>query len=159
MNMKEAVTSAVFKKYATIEGRASRSEFWWFTLFLVLGGILFDVLDAVLGWQFGEPDIFGNRPGVLNLLFNLAVLVPIVCVTARRLHDVNRSGWWMLIPLTVIGIIPYFYWTVKKPEDNEEGRENQWGKNPLLDKAWKFLKNGGPSRTWTYDRSIMSRAL
>ena len=99
MNMKEAVTSAVFKKYATIEGRASRSEFWWFTLFSVLGGILFDVLDAVLGWQFGEPDIFGNRAGVLNLLFNLAVLVPIVCVTARRLHDVNRSGWWMLIQL------------------------------------------------------------
>ena len=135
MNMKEAVTSAVFKKYATIEGRASRSEFWWFTLFSVLGGILFDVLDAVLGWQFGEPDIFGNRAGVLNLLFNLAVLVPIVCVTARRLHDVNRSGWWMLIPLTVIGIIPYIYWTVKKPEDNDEGRENQWGTNPLLDKA------------------------
>jgi uncharacterized membrane protein YhaH (DUF805 family) len=133
MNMKEAVTSALVKKYATIEGRASRSEFWWFTLFLVLGGILFDVLDAVLGWQFGEPDIFGNRPGVLNLLFNLAVLVPIVCVTARRLHDVNRSGWWMLIPLTVIGIIPYFYWTVKKPEDNEEGRENKWGTNPLFD--------------------------
>jgi uncharacterized membrane protein YhaH (DUF805 family) len=135
MNMKEAVTSAVFKKYATIEGRASRSEFWWFTLFLVLGGILFDVLDAVLGWQFGEPDIFGNRAGVLNLLFSLALLVPIVCVTARRLHDVNRSGWWMLIPLTVIGIIPYIYWTVKKPEDNDEGRENQWGTNPLLDKA------------------------
>ena len=133
MNMKEAVTSVLVKKYATIEGRASRSEFWWFTLFLVLGGILFDVLDTVLGWQFGEPDIFGNRPGVLNLLFNLAVLVPIVCVTARRLHDVNRSGWWMLIPLTVIGIIPYFYWTVKKPEDNEEGRENKWGRNPLLD--------------------------
>ena len=135
MNMKEAVTSAVVKKYATIEGRASRSEFWWFTLFSVLGSTLFDVLDAVLGWQFGEPDIFGNRAGVLNLLFRLALLVPIVCVTARRLHDVNRSGWWMLIPLTVIGIIPYFYWTVKKPEDNEEGRENQWGKNPLLDKA------------------------
>ena len=135
MNMKEAVTSVLVKKYATIEGRASRSEFWWFTLFLGLGGILFDVLDAVLGWQFGEPDIFGNRAGVLNLLFSLALLVPIVCVTARRLHDVNRSGWWMLIPLTVIGIIPYFYWTVKKPEDNEEGRENQWGTNPLLDKA------------------------
>ena len=73
MNMKEAVTSAVFKKYATIEGRASRSEFWWFTLFSVLGSTLFDVLDAVLGWQFGEPDIFGNRAGVLNLLFSLAL--------------------------------------------------------------------------------------
>ena len=133
MNMKEAVTSALFTKYATIEGRASRSEFWWFVLFWVLGDILFNVLDAVLGWQFGEPDIFGNQPGVLNLLYNLAVLVPFVCVTARRLHDVNRSGWWQLIPLTVIGIIPYFYWVVKKPEDNEEGRENKWGTNPLLD--------------------------
>ena len=133
MNMKEAVTSAVFKKYATIEGRASRSEYWWFFLFWVLGDILFDVLDAVLGWQFGEPDIFGNQPGVLNLLYNLAVLVPIVCVTARRLHDVNRSGWWQLIPVTIIGIIPFFYWLVKKPKDNEEGRENKWGRNPLLD--------------------------
>ena len=139
MNMKEAVTSAVFKKYATIEGRASRSEFWWFALFWVLGDILFRVLDAVLGWQFGEPDIFGNQPGVLNVLYNLAVLVPIVCVTARRLHDVNRSGWWQLIPLTVIGIIPYFYWVVKKPEDNEEGRENKWGRNPLLDENHSII--------------------
>ena len=63
------------------------------------------------------------------------MICPSVCVTARRLHDVNRTGWWMLIPLTVIGIIPYFYWMVKKPEDNEEGRENKWGKNPLLDEA------------------------
>ena len=139
MNMKEAVTSAVFKKYATIEGRASRSEFWWFALFWLLGDILFGVLDAVLGWQFGEPDIFGDQPGVLNLLYNLAVLVPIVCVTARRLHDVNRSGWWQLIPLTVIGIIPYFYWVVKKPEDNEEGRENKWGRNPLLDENHSII--------------------
>ena len=139
MNMKEAVTSAVFKKYATIEGRASRSEFWWFFLFWVLGDILFDVLDAVLGWQFGEPDIFGNQPGVLNLLYNLVVLVPFVCVSARRLHDVNRSGWWQLIPLTVIGIIPYFYWVVKKPEDNEVGRENKWGRNPLLDEHHSII--------------------
>ena len=139
MNMKEAVTSAVFKKYATIEGRASRSEFWWFFLFWVLGDILFDVLDAVLGWQFGEPDIFGSQPGVLNLLFNLGILAPTVCVTARRLHDVNRSGWWQLIPLTVIGIIPYFYWVVKKPEDNEEGRENKWGRNPLLDENHSII--------------------
>ena len=46
MNMKEAVTSAVFKKYATIEGRASRSEYWWFTLFSALGGILFMIFTA-----------------------------------------------------------------------------------------------------------------
>ena len=89
MNMKEAVTSVVIKKYATIEGRASRSEYWWFTLFYVLASVLSDVLDAVLGWQFGEPDPFGQQPGVLNGLFLLAILIPFICVTARRLHDVN----------------------------------------------------------------------
>jgi uncharacterized membrane protein YhaH (DUF805 family) len=133
MNMKEAVTSVVIKKYATIEGRASRSEYWWFTLFYVLASVLSDVLDAVLGWQFGEPDPFGQQPGVLNSLFLLAILIPFICVTARRLHDVNRSGWWQLIPFTIIGLIPFFYWLVKKPKDDEEGRENKWGTNPLLD--------------------------
>jgi uncharacterized membrane protein YhaH (DUF805 family) len=133
MNMKEAVTSVVIKKYATIEGRASRSEYWWFTLFYVLASVLSDVLDAVLGWQFGEPDPFGQQPGVLNSLFLLAILIPFICVTARRLHDVNRSGWWQLIPFTIIGLIPFFYWLVKKPKDDEQGRENKWGTNPLLD--------------------------
>jgi uncharacterized membrane protein YhaH (DUF805 family) len=135
MNMKEAVTSAVFKKYATIEGRASRSEFWWFVLFTGLASNLIQLLDTALGWQFGESDALGNQPGVLFLLFNLGILAPTVCVSARRLHDVNRSGWWQLIPFTVIGIIPMFYWCVKKPEDNEEGRENKWGRNPLLDET------------------------
>ena len=133
MNMKEAVTSVLIKKYATIEGRASRSEYWWFTLFYVLASVLSDVLDAVLGWQFGEPDPFGQQPGVLNSLFLLAILIAFICVTARRLHDVNRSGWWQLIPFTIIGLIPFFYWLVKKPKDDEEGRENKWGTNPLLD--------------------------
>ena len=135
MNMREVVSSALFKKYATVQGRASRSEFWWFTLFYVLGSVLFQILDSVFGLTFGEPDMFGNQPGWLNFIYSLAMICPSVCVTARRLHDVNRTGWWMLIPLTVIGIIPYFYWMVKKPEDNEEGRENKWGKNPLLDEA------------------------
>jgi uncharacterized membrane protein YhaH (DUF805 family) len=135
MNMREAVSSALFKKYATAQGRASRSEFWWFTLFYVLGGVLFSILDLVFGFTYGEPDMFGTQPGWLNLIYSLAMICPSICVTARRLHDVNRNGWWMLIPLTVIGIIPYFYWMVKKPEDNEEGRENRWGKNPLLDEA------------------------
>ena len=133
MNMKEAVTSALVKKYATIEGRASRSEYWWFYLFLGLGTVLFDVLDAVLGWQFGDLICLVINRGVLNLLFTLAIIIPFICVTARRLHDVNRSGWWQLIPITIIGLIPFIYWMVKKPEDNEEGRENKWGTNPLLD--------------------------
>ena len=135
MNMKEAVTSALFKKYATIEGRASRSEFWWFVLFTGLASNLIQLLDTALGWQFGESNALGNQPGVLFLLYQLGILAPTVCVGARRLHDVNRSGWWQLISFTIIGIIPIFYWCVKKPEDNEEGRENKWGRNPLLDET------------------------
>ena len=133
MNMKEAVTSVVIKKYATIEGRASRSEYWWFTLFTMLVSAALMILDRALGWEFGEPDALGSRLGVLDSIFSIATVVPTICVAARRLHDVNRSGWWMLISFTIIGLIPYFYWMVKKPEDNEEGRENKWGTNPLLD--------------------------
>jgi len=133
MNMKEAVTSALVKKYATIEGRASRSEYWWFTLFTMLVSAALMILDRALGWEFGEPDALGSRLGVLDSIFSIATVVPTICVAARRLHDVNRSGWWMLIPITIIGIIPFIYWMVKKPEDNEEGRENKWGTNPLLD--------------------------
>ena len=135
MNIKEALSSVLVKKYATIEGRASRSEFWWFTLFYILGDFFTDALDAELGWQFAEGDAFGGQLGALNLLFLLAILVPYTCVTARRLHDVNKSGYWMLLPATIIGIIPFWYWMLKKPEDNEEGRENKWGTNPLLDKT------------------------
>jgi len=91
------------------------------------------ILDRALGWEFGEPDALGSRLGVLDSIFSIATVVPTICVAARRLHDVNRSGWWMLIPITIIGIIPFIYWMVKKPEDNEEGRENKWGTNPLLD--------------------------
>ena len=133
MNMKEAVTSALVKQYATIERRASRSEYWWFYLFCGLGTVLFDGLDVVLGCQFGT-DMFGHKHrGVLNLLFTLAIIIPFICVTARRLHDVNRSGWWQLIPITIIGLIPCIYWLIKRPVDNELGRENKWGTNPLLD--------------------------
>ena len=135
MNMREAVSSVLLKKYAVSKGRASRSEFWWFFLFVLLGQVFFEILDRLFGFQFGDPDIFGGQPGVLKMLFNFSILIPYINVTARRLHDVNRSGWWMLIPITIIGIIPYYYWMIKKPEDNEEGRENKWGKNPLLDKA------------------------
>ena len=87
----------------------------------------------MLGWQFGEPYILSNQSGVLYLLFLLAIIIPTICVTARRLHDVNRSGWWQLIPITIIGLIPCIYWLIKRPVDNELGRENKWGTNPLLD--------------------------
>ncbi|MBT4211078.1 MAG: DUF805 domain-containing protein [Porticoccaceae bacterium] len=139
MTYKEAVTSVLFKKYATFNGRASRSEYWWFILFYTALSLGLENLDFMLGWKFGEPSAFGSRPGVLDLIFSLATFLPSICVGARRLHDVNRSGWWMLMGITIIGIIPLLYWLVKKPEDNEEGRENKWGRNPLLDENHSII--------------------
>src|SRR4051812_15937585 len=94
------------RKYATFEGRARRSEYWLFVLFvfLVEGGAV--VLGAALGGDSAEP---GAREGALLLLlsaFVLAMFVPSLAVAVRRLHDTNRSGWWVLIGLIpIIGAI------------------------------------------------------
>ncbi len=77
-------------KYIAFSGRASRSEYWYFFLFTVLAGLVAAVLDAGLfgtGWE----DEFSP----LNTLTNLALLLPMLAVGWRRLHDINRSGWWI----------------------------------------------------------------
>ena len=66
---------------------------------------------------------------IFAFIFNLAVFLPSWAVMIRRLHDVNRSGWWILINLTIIGIIPFTYWLFMKVGD--EG-ENRFGSDPLL---------------------------
>ena len=92
-----------FNKYAVFSGRALRSEFWFFCLFGLLAGIITTIIDImILGYSV-------DSYGPLNLIFSVAIFIPSIAVTARRLHDVNRSGWWQLIALTVIGIIPLLY--------------------------------------------------
>ena len=87
----------VLRQYADFNGRARRTEFWMFVLFSAIISIVLGVLDSLLGLTFVE----GTTSGWLGLLYSLAVLLPSLGVTARRLHDTNRSGWWMLI-----GLIP-----------------------------------------------------
>ena len=95
-----------FKKYADFSGRALRSEFWWFVLFVSLGSIVVTIIDIMI---LGYP-IEVNGP--MYLIFGVAVLIPSIAVTARRLHDVNRSGWWQLIELTIIGILLILVWNI-----------------------------------------------
>jgi uncharacterized membrane protein YhaH (DUF805 family) len=87
----------VFKnKYAQFDGRAGRPEYWFFILFHLIAIVVLMVLYLVL-------DTLGS---VLFLLYSLAALVPLIAVTARRLHDTNRSGWWQLIALVpVVGLV------------------------------------------------------
>ena len=91
-----------FKKFATFDGRAKKSEFWWFQLFCLiveLTGIIFDHL-------------MGYESGFFELVAYVIVLLPSLAVGARRLHDTGRSGWWQLLYLTIIGIIVLIVWWV-----------------------------------------------
>lgn len=101
------------KNYANFSGRARRKEYWFFVLGSIIVGFLLGIIGGIL--RLGDT---------LGLLLNLALFVPSLAVAARRLHDTNRSGWWQLISLTIIGIIPLIIWLASetKPETN------QWGK-------------------------------
>ena len=85
----------VLKNYATFNGRARRKEYWMFFLFNIIIAILLAVIEGIVG-----------SPGIVGMLYSLAVLIPGIAVSVRRLHDTDRSGWWMLIALVpLIGAI------------------------------------------------------
>ena len=119
MNMPQAVSTVLIKKYATFNGRAGLSEYWWFILFLTLGNLVFSGLDSYLGTTAGFM-YQGNieiKTSLFNGIFSLLTFIPSIAVAARRLHDVNKSGGWQLLMLTIIGIFPLVYWLLKKPVD------------------------------------------
>lgn len=121
MTFTQAVTTC-FQKFVTFQGRASRSEFWYFVLFQIAGSILLGILDAILfGWATENPE-------VLNGLFGLIVLLPSISVAVRRLHDTDRVGWWWwlcLIPIIGWIILIIFYASVGT------NGANRFGENPL----------------------------
>lgn len=92
MTFTQAVRSAL-GNYATFSGRARRSEYWWFYLFTILVGLVTSVVDAVLNTAFN------NEIGIVGTIISLALLLPSLAVTARRLHDTGRTGWWMMLPV------------------------------------------------------------
>ena len=107
-----------FNKFAVFSGRASRSEFWFFVLFGILGGIIASIIDVmILGYPFEEN-------GPINLIFSVALIIPSLSVAARRLHDINKSGWWQLISFTIVGLIPLIIWmaTEGTKENNSYGK-------------------------------------
>ena len=114
MTFSEAIFTCM-QKYADFNGRARRSEYWWFVLFQVLVAVGLTLAPAV-----GISELVAVGAA---LLFDLAMLIPSIAVAARRLHDVNRSGWWQLIALTIIGLIPLLIWlcTPGDPQPNEYG--------------------------------------
>jgi uncharacterized membrane protein YhaH (DUF805 family) len=101
------------KQYVVFSGRSRRKEFWFFMLISCLIGIFSSLIDLILGTGTWVSDIS-------SLIF----LLPSIAVGTRRLHDINRSGWWQLIALTGIGLIVLIIWwsTATRPEPNAHGQ-------------------------------------
>lgn len=107
------------EKYADFTGRAPRAEYWWFVLFVTIGEIVAMIFDSILGT--------GGPYGLIFCLCVLALIVPQIAVGARRLHDTDRSGWWLLIsfvPLIGTIVLLVFFAT-----EGTAG-QNNYGPNP-----------------------------
>jgi uncharacterized membrane protein YhaH (DUF805 family) len=113
-----------FKNYAVFGGRAQRKEYWYFVLFNIIFSILLTAVDSMAGTLDSSTDA-----GLFGGIYALVVFVPSIAVAVRRLHDVDKSAWWMLIGIVpVIGVIILFIFMVKDGDYNE----NRYGKNPKL---------------------------
>ena len=112
----------VLKNYATFSGRARRKEYWIFFLISALISIVLTLLDILLGTYSVEYEA-----GLFSGLYSLLILIPSIAVVVRRLHDTDRSGWWILISLIpLIGVIVLFVFICL---DSQPGT-NRFGANP-----------------------------
>jgi len=110
------------KQYAAFTGRARRREYWFFALFNAIALMVLAFIDGMMG-SFSEEVGFG----LLSGLYFLATLLPALAVTVRRLHDTDRSGWWILIGvIPVIGFIVVLVFTLLEGTPGE----NRYGPNP-----------------------------
>ena len=126
MRLREAVNSCL-RKYGDFEGRAPRSEYWYWALFIALvmlaGFVAMAILDALLGERVGTAVI-----AVLAIFAGLGLIIPSLAVTVRRLHDTNSSGWWYLLSfLPYVGGLVLFVWCCIKGTDGQ----NRFGSDPL----------------------------
>jgi uncharacterized membrane protein YhaH (DUF805 family) len=126
MNFSQAIVSG-FSNCFDFGGRASRPEFWFWVLFAVIGAIVTNALDAAF---------FVYHPGIsplnspLSNIFTILALLPSLAVATRRLHDVDRTGWWMLLVFAGIGIFLLLYW---QAQEGTRG-QNRFGPNPAAPK-------------------------
>ncbi|MDP2991136.1 MAG: DUF805 domain-containing protein [Kiritimatiellota bacterium] len=113
---------AALKKYAEFSGRARRKEYWMFVLFNLIFSIVLSLLDQLFGTVSKDIGL-----GVCSGLYALAVLLPGLALSVRRLHDIGKRGWWLLIAL-----IPHFggIWLIVLLATASQQNTNQWGLNP-----------------------------
>ena len=108
--------SAGFSNYVNFSGRACRSEYWYWILFIIIADIVAAIIDQALGIQ------------LVTGLFGLVTIIPNIAIAIRRLHDLDRTGWWILLGfIPLIGWIILLIWYVTKGTDGP----NRFGPDPL----------------------------
>lgn len=118
MQFQDAIRSG-FRNYVGFSGRAPRSEFWYWQLFVVLVAVAASILDSGF---LPESDV-----GPISAVTSLALLLPGIAMAIRRLHDIDRTGWWVLLALTLIGAILLIVWACFKGTNGS----NRFGPDPL----------------------------
>ena len=109
--------------YFEFSRRSSPGAYWYFALWSFLLVILFAVMDLT----FDLVDKYLN----FSNLFSLVTLPPGISLSVRRLHDINRSGWWLLLSITLIGLIPLIYWACQRGDrvENDYGSDKEAGRD------------------------------
>jgi len=109
------------RRYAEFTGRSRRQEYWMFFLFVMLVTIGLSIVEGIIGLRIGDA-------GILSGLFSLAVLIPGIAVGIRRLHDIDRSGWWLLIGLVpLVGAIVLIVFMATRGTAGD----NRFGADPI----------------------------
>jgi uncharacterized membrane protein YhaH (DUF805 family) len=99
-----------FSNYINFEGRSNRGEYWWAVLAIVLVSLVLSVIDGIMTASGGIP--------ILGSIFSLATLVPGISLGVRRLHDIDKSGWWMLLMIVpVVGFLVLLYFFIQRPDE------------------------------------------
>ena len=117
----------VLRQYADFKGRARRKEYWMYVLFNMIFAIAAMVLDNVLGINFAGPGVFY---GPIYVIYALVVLIPGIAVAIRRLHDIGKSGWMLLVAF--IPLVGAIWLLVLFVTDSQPG-DNEYGSNPKLE--------------------------
>lgn len=113
-----------WQHYFDFSGRARRKEYWMFFLFNLIFSFVFGFLDGFFGWV--EPEI---GLGLLGGIYSIAVLIPGLSVSVRRLHDIGKSGWnYFIILIPFVGAIIFLVWLCKEGESGS----NAWGEDPKM---------------------------
>ena len=109
-----------YQKYNAISGRASRTEFWYFGIFTF---VMFNAITTIIQ-HIAEPENFIIYHKYMTIPWIIIFTIPSITLQIRRLHDIGKSGWWMMLGFTIIGLIPLIVWNCTKGENEK----NKYGK-------------------------------